>query len=59
MPKKAKKRWVAEVRETSHAMDLPEGLFACSPQEIAQGLQNGVLASNHTIGTAILKLLRI
>ncbi len=45
------KKWVKHVQETSDAMDLPEGLFTKSPQEIAHGLKQAVLKSNRTKGT--------
>ena len=49
MPKK--KSWVKKVQETSFAMDLPVGIFTHSSKEIAQELQEAVLASNRTKGT--------
>lgn len=48
---KKKKQWVKKVQETSHAMDIPKGLFTKSSKEIAQGLQKAVLASTKTKGT--------
>lgn len=50
MIKKGKK-WVKHVQETSHAMDLPEGIFTRSAREIAQGLQQAAVESCHTKGT--------
>lgn len=47
----AKKNWVKKVQETSHAMNLPYGLFTKSSKEIAKGLQDAVLASDRTKGT--------
>jgi hypothetical protein len=52
MKKNAKKKlWVAHVRETSFAMDLPEGIFTWPSKKIAQGLKDAVLASTRTKGT--------
>lgn len=51
MEKKKKTLWIAHVQETSHAMDLPYGLFRGSSKEIARGLKKAVLASNRTKGT--------
>ncbi|MFZ5953847.1 MAG: DUF3175 domain-containing protein [Candidatus Dependentiae bacterium] len=51
MVKNTKKKWVQKVRETSFAMDLPEGIFTRTSKEIAKGLQQAVLASNRTKGT--------
>jgi hypothetical protein len=48
---KKKKFWVRHVQETSNAMDLPEGLFKRSSQEIAAGLKQAALESNRTKGT--------
>lgn len=48
---KPKKRWVKRVQETSHAMDLPKGIFTRSAKEIAKGLKESVLASDRTKGT--------
>ncbi len=45
------KQWVKQVQETSHAMDLPEGIFTRSAKEIARELKKAVLASDHTKGT--------
>ncbi len=46
-----KKYWVADVQETSNAMDLPEGIFTRSSKKVAQGLKEAVLASDRTKGT--------
>ena len=46
-----KKNWTGHVTKTSHAMDLPKGLFAKSSIEIAQGLKKAVLASSRTKST--------
>lgn len=43
--------WVKGVQETSNAMDIPEGLFTGSPQEVAQGLRSAVMESDRTKGT--------
>lgn len=48
---KKKQYWVRQVQETSNAMDIPDGLFTRSAQEIAQGLQKAVLESDRTKGT--------
>jgi hypothetical protein len=48
---KQKRYWVRTVQQTSHAMDLPLGLFTRSSQEIARGLQQAVYASSRTKGT--------
>jgi hypothetical protein len=45
------RRWVKKVRETSDAMDLPEGIFKRPPREIAQGLKRSVTRSRRTRGT--------
>jgi hypothetical protein len=49
MPKK--KLWIQHVKEESNAMDLPEGIFTQTPQEIARELKESVEASNRTKGT--------
>lgn len=49
--KKKTQYWVARVQETSNAMDLPEGIFTWSPEDIARGLQKAVLESTRTKGT--------
>lgn len=46
-----KKQWVAQVKKTSSAMDIPSGLFTKSPKAIAQGLKRATLASTRTKGT--------
>ena len=51
-----KKDWTGHVTKTSHAMDLPKGLFAKSSIEIAQGLKEAVLASSRTKSTKISSL---
>lgn len=51
MIKKSHKSWVKKVKETSYAMDLPEGVFTWSSKDIAQGLMESVLASDRTKGT--------
>lgn len=48
---KKKKLWIKKVKETSFAMDLPEGIFTWSAPKIAQGLKKAVLESNRTKGT--------
>lgn len=48
---KKKKLWIKKVKETSFAIDLPEGIFTWSPKKIAQGLKQVVLESNRTKGT--------
>lgn len=48
---KKNKKWVAHVQETSHAMDLPEGIFTHSAKKIAQELKDAVYASSRTKGT--------
>lgn len=50
VPKKNKK-WIAHVQETSHAMDLPDGIFTHSAKKIAQELRDAVYASSRTKGT--------
>jgi len=47
-PKKKKKLWVKKVKETSFAMDLPEGTFTQSSKKIAQILKKAILESNRT-----------
>lgn len=49
--KKKTKKWIKHVQETSHAMDLPKGLFTRSAKGIARGLKQAVLASTRTKGT--------
>lgn len=44
-------KWVKHVQETSDAMDLPEGLFTRSAEQIAQGLKDAVMESTRTKGT--------
>ena len=39
------------MKETSNAMDLPEGVFTHSPKIIAQQLKEAVLTSDRTKGT--------
>lgn len=48
---KKSKKWVAHVQETSHAMDLPQGIFTHSSKKIAQLLKEAVYASSRTKGT--------
>ncbi len=48
---KKNKKWVKHVRETSFAMDLPEGIFTHSPKKIAQELKESVLESDRTKST--------
>jgi Protein of unknown function (DUF3175) len=49
--KKKKKRWIQHVKDTSNAMDLPEGAFTHSPKKVAQILTQAVLESDRTKGT--------
>lgn len=49
--KKKRKLWVQKVRETSFAMDLPEGIFTWPAKEIAKALKEAVMASDRTKGT--------
>jgi hypothetical protein len=51
MKRRSPKGWVRHVQETSNAMDIPHGLFAGTPREIARGLRRSVLASRRTKGT--------
>jgi hypothetical protein len=46
-----KRTWVQHVVDTSHAMDLPEGIFTHSAKTIAQELKAAVVASDRTKGT--------
>jgi len=46
-----KKLWIKKVKETSFAMDLPEGIFTRSSNEIARLLKQAVLKSDRTKGT--------
>lgn len=39
------------MQQTSHAMDIPDGLFRRSPKEIARGLRKAVEESGRTKGT--------
>jgi hypothetical protein len=40
--------WIRRVQETSNALDLPEGLFRGSPEEIARGLKRAAERSPRT-----------
>jgi hypothetical protein len=51
MSRRAPKGWIRHVRQTSDAMDIPEGLFTRSPRAIAAGLKHAVMASDRTKGT--------
>ena len=51
MKKRQSPGWVRHVRETSDAMDIPEGLFTRSPRAIAAGLKHAVLTSRRTKGS--------
>lgn len=51
VPKKKKQLWIRKVKETSFAMDLPEGIFKRSAKTIAKELKNAVLKSKCTKGT--------
>lgn len=46
-----KKLWIQHVRDTSNAMDLPEGIFTHAAKTIARELKEAVLASDRTKGT--------
>lgn len=46
-----KKRWVKKVQEHSFAMQLPQGLFLKSAEQIARGLKHAVMESSSTKGT--------
>lgn len=38
--------WIRRVQETSNALDLPQGLFRRSPEEIARGLKRAAEQSS-------------
>lgn len=44
-------RWVKTVQESSSAIDLPEGLFKLSAEEIAKALKKAVMKSTKTKGS--------
>ena len=46
--RKVEKYWSKRVMETSNAMDIKEGLFKGTPQEIARDLREAALASPRT-----------
>lgn len=48
---KKKRLWIRKVKETSFAMDLPEGIFKRSAKTIAKELKEAVLKSKRTKGT--------
>lgn len=50
MPRRRNRGWVRHVQRTSNAMDIPRGLFARSPRQIARGLKRSALASGRTRG---------
>ena len=53
--RKAGKRWVRHVQQTSNAMDLPAGIFKRSARGIAAGLKRAVLTSRRTKGRSKLQ----
>lgn len=51
--KKTKQKWSQKVTETSHALQLEEGVFTWDdPNKIAKSLQASALASHQRKGTA-------
>lgn len=52
MTKEKKHKWSQKVTETSHALDLEEGVFTWKdPKKIAQSLMNSALASHQQKGS--------
>ncbi len=49
--KTTRKKWVQNVQQSSNAMDLEQGIFKGSPEEIAASLKRSVMKSKRTKGT--------